>query len=122
MALTALAVAILGLRLVRAAAARTDVQARRAALVTEVRRLADAQEALHLREDRWAMQLDDPALAFAPSPGIVLQFEPVNRESWHAIATDTTLPGAPSRCGVFQGDDAAAPHRSVIHPGVVACW
>lgn len=122
MALTALAVAILLLRVVQAATARADVRARRAALVTEVRRLADAQEALQSRENRWALELADPALAFTPSPGVILRLEPVGRNGWHAVATDTTLSGAPTRCGVYQGGDEASPHRSVVHPGVVGCW
>jgi len=122
MALTALAVAILALRFVQATAARADIRVRRAALVTEVRRLADAQEALHLRENRWALELADPALTFTPSPGVQVRLEPVGRDGWHAVATDTTLPGTPTRCGVYQGGDEAAPHRSVLHPGVVGCW
>lgn len=122
MALTALAVAILLVRALTASAAREAVVARRAALRGELDRLVAAQAALFAREGRIATSLADSALAYVPADSLLLRYDRLDAVSWQAVVHDPLLPGSPSRCGVYEGDSRAAPHRAVVEPAVVACW
>ncbi len=121
-ALTVVAVAILGIRFVQARMERADVMARRAALLGDLRRLGTAQNGYYARHGEFAATLTEPDLAFSPSPTIVLRFERVAPDAWQGVAHDPELRVAPTSCGVFEGPLAASPHRSLLEASVPGCW
>lgn len=119
--ITGLALLVLLVMALRARSARSDILDRREAVAGALRQLVLAQEEHYARHGRFATVLDS-ALAFRAPPSVIVTLRAEGDQSWRAIATDSALVVAPTTCGVFLGDQSAAPHRAVLEPGVVACW
>ncbi len=120
------AVLLIVVMLFRTVETRSEVARRREALLTTLERLSDAQEDALARDGRYSAHLAPlggvDTAQFAPTPGLVLKFEPLGPSSWRAIVRDTALRVGPRTCGIFRGDAVASPHRAVVSPGSPACW
>ena len=125
-ALTAIAIGVALLIVVRAAMARERDASGRAQLVAELRRLDDLQVAWEARRGIFATRVapsgDDSTLTFVPPPGVRLRFETGPGSGWSATATNEQLRVAPRHCGIYRGPAETAPHRALTAPGEVRCW
>lgn len=121
MLLTGLAVMVLLVLWLRSRADITRVEKQRTAMVGALRSLMSAQDAHQARTGRYATDLDSLS-GFSRPTLLVLHFAPFDATTWSATVHDSTLPIAPTTCGLFWGRPEASPHRAVLDPGTPACW
>lgn len=88
-----------------------------ASLKSDLRMLANSQELYHGRMLQYTV--DQNALEFEPSEGVVLVVTTASGSGWAATATH---PGVPAfQCGIFYGSATAADGPPATIPGVIAC-
>lgn len=126
MFLTGVAAAVLAWMVIVPARARRDDASRRERLHQELQRLMAAQDKIFARVGHYATHTgydpDGNPLDFEPAPGLEFTFRSLSPESWSGVLRDPGLRAAPRSCGLFIGDQQAAPHRAVIRAGEIACW
>jgi len=93
----------------------TKGKANAAALKSDLRNLATAQEAYFY--DFSAYASSTAQLSFNKSPGVVLSIVTATRSGWAAIATHPA--SFPLTCALFQGNVAALPPATV--EGLIGC-
>jgi len=98
-----------------ACACSTRGQAARAAVKSELRNLASAQEAFWADEGRYA--LTESELHFEPSPAVSLVIEGATATGWSARGDH---PDTQWTCAIYVGD--APPPREDATDGLVVCW
>lgn len=107
------------------------------AMISDLRHLAEAQEAFFFTYGDYAGSLGPgPEVAgtggggtvvLVPSDGVRITMayrtSPGVGEGWNAIAHHDGM-ADPNRddCGIFMGPNANSPNVAVTEPGVVACW
>lgn len=126
MALTGLAAAVLAWMVIVPARARRDDAWRRERLHLELQRLIAVQDKIFARVGHYATHTGYDAegnpLEFEPSADLEFTFRSLSPDAWSAVLRDPKLRAAPRSCGVFVGDQAAAPNRAVVSAGEIACW
>jgi len=89
----------------------------RAAMMTDLRNLAAAQEIHH--NSNFTFSNNFAALSFQESAGVTVQVNEADNTGWSATATHLGVNG--QQCGVFHGTAAAAGGSPATEPGVVTC-
>ena len=89
-----------------------------AAMKSDLRNLATAEESyFQANNTYYSGAIPDPAIGFAPSPGVTISLSGVSQSGWAAAATHSSVPG--KQCAVYFGSTAAPPPATV--EGQVAC-
>ena len=93
----------------------TKGKANAAALKSDLRNLATAEEAYFFENSVYTTVLSD--LAFASSPGVVLTISVATASGWGAVATHPA--SYPLTCAIFNGNVAAVAPATV--EGLIGC-
>jgi hypothetical protein len=96
-------------------ACSTTSDAARAAVKSDLRRLASAQEVFRADEDRYALLASD--LGFEPSLAVSIVMEGATATGWSARGDH---PDMRWTCAIYAGD--APPARENAKDGEVVCW
>ncbi len=105
--------------------ANTKEKAVLASMKSDLRNMVTAQEGFFSDNQTYATGYGATqtatAVAFVPSANNVLTFATVSAAGWAASATNATLKGAITTCGVYVGS-GTAPNAAVTNEGAPACW
>ena len=93
----------------------TKGKANAAALKSDLRNLATAEEAFFFENSVYTTVLSD--LAFASSPGVILTISVATASGWGAVATHPA--SYPLTCGIFSGSVSPVPPATV--EGLIGC-
>ena len=93
----------------------TKEKAYAAAMRTDLRNLATAQESYYYSNDIYTT--DPTALNMTTSPGVVITIPEATKAGWSAVATDPLAPAI--KCALFLG--AAAPVAPATVQGQITC-
>jgi prepilin-type N-terminal cleavage/methylation domain-containing protein len=106
--------------------ANTKEKAVLASMKSDLRNLVTAQEGFFSDNQTYATGLDATkqtatAVYFVPSQNNVIALTNVTAAGWTGEATNATLKGTITKCGIYVGS-AAAPNGAVKNEGAPACY